>query len=259
VPGDTEYRDLGDKDAYEVLGVPRNATHEQIQHEYRQLMEIWHPDSKEPGSRAREISEARAKELNVARRYLTDDRKAYDAFLARRDRARGAGRCVAGRAAGGATGGQTRPSGAPGSQARAAGQARPGNPGGAARARDPWDDFAPPLGAADAPGAQRRVPRPPPEPIWRSRPGRPSLRPQARSSGWRTSGRFFAGLIIAVAIWLIGTAAFFIVFDAVEGRRARHPGLPEILLAIACSLVILVVSVIVPLVIFRRRPAAARR
>ena len=109
MPGDTEYRDLGDKDAYEVLGVSRNATHEQIQHEYRQLMEIWHPDSKEPGSRARELAEARAKELNIARMYLTDDRKAYDAFLARRDRARGDGRRAAGRdAAGGAPGGQAR-------------------------------------------------------------------------------------------------------------------------------------------------------
>lgn len=248
MPGDTEYRDLGDKDAYEVLGVPRNATHEQIQHEYRQLMEVWHPDSKEPGSRARDLAEGRAKELNVARMYLTNDRKAYDAFLARRDHARGAARRAPGRSAGASSA-----AGAPGTRAR------PGDPASAARARDPWDDFAPAPGAPGPPGAQRRAPRPPPEPIWRSRPGRPSLRSQVRPSRWRTSGRFILGLVIAVALWLIGTALFFIVFDAVEGRRARHPGLPEVLLAIACSLVILAISATVPLVIFRRKRPAVRR
>lgn len=240
MPGDTEFRDLGDKDAYEVLGVPRDATQQQIQHEYRLLMEIWHPDNKRPGSEARDLAEARAKELNVARMYLTESRKTYDAFLARRDRGN---RTAARRAE------------HPGGPAAPSDLGAPVHPGATQQTRDPWDDFAP-----GGPGAARtKPPRPqaPPGPIWRSRPGQASARygrtAGTRPSGWRTTGRFFAGLLIALVIWLICTSSFFIIFDAAEGSRAHHPGVRLTLFAIGCNLIILIGSVAAPLVMFRRR------
>ena len=240
MPGDTEFRDLGDKDAYEVLGVPHDATQQQIQHEYRLLMEIWHPDNKRSGSEARDLAEARAKELNVARMYLTESRKTYDAFLARRDRGK---RTAARRAE------------HPGGPGAPSDLDSPVRPGAAQQMHDPWDDFAP--GAPGAARTQQPRPQPPPGPIWRPRPGRASARygrtAGARTSGWRTSGRFLAGLLIAVVIWLICTSSFFIIFDAVEGNRAHHPGVRLTLFAIGCNLIIFIGSVAAPLVMFRRR------
>lgn len=62
------------KDYYKVLGIPRNATKEDIKKAYRQLAHKFHPDK---GG-----DEARFKELNEAYQVLSDDRKRgqYDQF-----------------------------------------------------------------------------------------------------------------------------------------------------------------------------------
>lgn len=65
------------KDYYEILGVARDATAEQIKKSFRQLARKYHPDvSKEPDA------EGRMKELNEANAVLSDPEKraAYDAL-----------------------------------------------------------------------------------------------------------------------------------------------------------------------------------
>jgi len=67
---------VADKDYYEVLGVPRNATKNQIKDAYRNLALQFHPDrNKSPEA------EARFKEISEAYAVLSDDdkRRAYDA------------------------------------------------------------------------------------------------------------------------------------------------------------------------------------
>lgn len=63
------------KDYYKVLGVPRNATREDIKKAYRMLAHKFHPD-KEGGN------EARFKEINEAYQVLSDEKKRsqYDQF-----------------------------------------------------------------------------------------------------------------------------------------------------------------------------------
>lgn len=65
------------KDYYDVLGVPRNATQEQIKKAYRELALKLHPDrNKEKGA------ESKFKEVNEAYAVLGDEqkRKQYDSF-----------------------------------------------------------------------------------------------------------------------------------------------------------------------------------
>jgi molecular chaperone DnaJ len=65
------------RDYYEVLGVPRTASSEDIKKSYRKLARQYHPDvNKETNA------EARFKEINEAYEVLSDDRKraAYDRF-----------------------------------------------------------------------------------------------------------------------------------------------------------------------------------
>jgi curved DNA-binding protein len=65
------------KDYYKILGVPRDASPEDIKHAYRRLARKYHPDvSKEPNA------EARFKEVNEANEVLKDPEKraAYDAL-----------------------------------------------------------------------------------------------------------------------------------------------------------------------------------
>src|SRR5437667_11349 len=64
------------KDYYEVLGVKRNATDEQIRQAYRKLARKHHPDVN-PGDR---VAEERFKDINEANEVLSDPvkRKRYD-------------------------------------------------------------------------------------------------------------------------------------------------------------------------------------
>ena len=64
------------KDYYEVLGVPRTATEDQIRSEYRKLARKYHPDVN-PGDKS---SEEKFKEINEAYEVLSDadKRKRYD-------------------------------------------------------------------------------------------------------------------------------------------------------------------------------------
>lgn len=68
---------MADRDYYEVLGVPRDASKEQIKEAYRKLAMQYHPDrNKSPDA------EEKFKEISEAYAVLSDDekRKQYDAF-----------------------------------------------------------------------------------------------------------------------------------------------------------------------------------
>jgi len=65
------------KDYYEILGVPRNATQEEIKQAYRRLVRQYHPDlNKDPGA------QEKFKEINEAYEVLSDPQKRaqYDQF-----------------------------------------------------------------------------------------------------------------------------------------------------------------------------------
>jgi molecular chaperone DnaJ len=72
------------KSLYDVLGVSRNATREEIKNAYRELIKFYAPDvnMSEP-ERVKIQCEEKAKELNYAYEILSDSvkRKNYDAKL----------------------------------------------------------------------------------------------------------------------------------------------------------------------------------
>ncbi len=67
------------KDYYEILGVPRNATQEEIKRAYKKLIKKWHPDLNPDN---REEAERRFKEIQEAYEVLSDPQKRamYDKF-----------------------------------------------------------------------------------------------------------------------------------------------------------------------------------
>lgn len=68
---------MSERDYYEVLGVPRNATAEELKSAFRRLARQYHPDVNKAGD-----AEERFKEINEAYAVLSDDEKraAYDRF-----------------------------------------------------------------------------------------------------------------------------------------------------------------------------------
>ncbi len=69
---------MPERDLYEILGVPRKATGEEIKRAYRKLAKKYHPDVN-PGNKA---AEEKFKEVTAAFEVLSDDkrRKLYDEF-----------------------------------------------------------------------------------------------------------------------------------------------------------------------------------
>lgn len=67
------------KDYYEVLGVPKTATAEELKKAYRKLALEWHPDRHQ---KDKEAAETRFKEINEAYQVLSDTQKRaqYDQF-----------------------------------------------------------------------------------------------------------------------------------------------------------------------------------
>lgn len=67
------------KDYYEILGVPRDATADQLKKTYRKLAKQWHPD-RNPGDKG--VAETKFKEISEAYAVLSDkDKRAkYDRF-----------------------------------------------------------------------------------------------------------------------------------------------------------------------------------
>ncbi|MCX7654609.1 MAG: molecular chaperone DnaJ [Fervidobacterium sp.] len=71
---------MAKKDYYEILGVPRNASDEEIKAAYKKLIKEWHPD-KHPDDKKR-IAEQKFKEIQEAYEVLSDPQKRamYDKF-----------------------------------------------------------------------------------------------------------------------------------------------------------------------------------
>ena len=74
-----------ERNCYDSLGVPRNASAKQIKQAYREQMKYFHPDVY-PGSS--EIADAKSKELNAAYEVLNNplERERYDRWLCELER-----------------------------------------------------------------------------------------------------------------------------------------------------------------------------
>jgi len=80
--GRARFEDLDGHDAYELLGVPEDASAEEIQRAHRRQVRTWHPDSRQDDGE-RGASDLRTTYINLAREILLDHRDRYDAYRRR--------------------------------------------------------------------------------------------------------------------------------------------------------------------------------
>ena len=81
------------KDFYEILGVQKNASQDEIKRSFRKLAHEVHPDKAGSDQQKRVESEAKFKEINQAYQVLSDPdkRQKYDQFGSSYEQAGGAG------------------------------------------------------------------------------------------------------------------------------------------------------------------------
>ena len=73
---------VGSRDFYDVLGVGRKASDDEIRQAYRKLVKQWHPDKHQGDDKAKAKAETKIKEINEAYEVLSDSdkRTKYDRF-----------------------------------------------------------------------------------------------------------------------------------------------------------------------------------
>jgi curved DNA-binding protein len=139
----------GKPDYYDILGISKNASSEEIKKAYRKQALEWHPDRHKYN---KEAAEKRFKEINEAYQVLSDPgkRQAYDQYGHTAFSPGGAG-ASGGNPFGGASSGQWGPF--------SYSYSTSGNPGGAYDFGDPFEIFEQFFGGAASPFRSARLPR----------------------------------------------------------------------------------------------------
>lgn len=72
-----QYEELDGHDAYDLLGVPEDASPEEIRRAFRRQLRVWHPDPQQDPE-SRRAADRRTRYLTIARDVLLNDRAGYD-------------------------------------------------------------------------------------------------------------------------------------------------------------------------------------
>jgi len=75
------------KDYYEILGIKKDATEDQIKKAYKKAMLKWHPDRNGENDDTKKHAEKMCKDVNEAKNVLTDKdkRRKYDSGMSLED------------------------------------------------------------------------------------------------------------------------------------------------------------------------------